>query len=49
MHGYGALLEACVQLRGEGGQRQIRRRPEVAVVTSGAEAFTSALLPGGPR
>jgi acetyl-CoA acetyltransferase len=49
MHGYGALLEACLQLRGEGGERQVRRRPEVAVVTSGAEAFTSALLLGGPR
>jgi acetyl-CoA acetyltransferase len=44
LHGYGALLEACLQLRGEGGARQVPGDPEVAVVTSGAEAFTSCLL-----
>jgi acetyl-CoA acetyltransferase len=44
LHGYGALHEACIQLRGEGGARQVPGRPEVAVVTSGAEAFTSCLL-----
>lgn len=44
LHGYGALLEACIQLRGEGGARQVPARPEVAVVTSGAESFTSCLL-----
>jgi len=44
LHGYGPLLEACVQLRGEAGARQVPSRPEVAVVTSGAELFTSCLL-----
>lgn len=44
LHGYGALLEACVQLRGDGGARQVPGRPEVAVVSSGAESFTSCLL-----
>jgi acetyl-CoA acetyltransferase len=44
LHGYGALLEACIQLRGDGGARQVPGRPEVAAVSSGAEAFTSCLL-----
>jgi acetyl-CoA acetyltransferase len=44
LHGYGALLEACVQLRGDGGARQVPGPPEVAVVSSGAESFTSCLL-----
>ncbi|HEX7095278.1 MAG TPA: OB-fold domain-containing protein [Acidimicrobiales bacterium] len=35
LHGYGFLHEACVQLRGEGGARQVARPPEVAVVTTG--------------
>jgi acetyl-CoA acetyltransferase len=49
LHGYGGLHEACVQLRGGGEQRQVEPRPEVAVITSGAEHFTSALLLGSPR
>jgi acetyl-CoA acetyltransferase len=44
LHGYGALLEACIQLRGDGGARQVPGAPEVALVTSGAETFTSCLL-----
>jgi acetyl-CoA acetyltransferase len=44
MHGYSGLHEACVQLRGSAGSRQVTPRPELAVVTSGAEDFTSALL-----
>ena len=44
MHGYVALHEACVQLRKIGGVRQVTPRPDVAVVCSGAEHFTSALL-----
>jgi len=44
MHGYVGLHEACVQLRNIGGSRQVTPRPDVAVVTSGAENFTSALL-----
>jgi acetyl-CoA acetyltransferase len=49
MHGFGGLLEACLQLRGEAGAHQLGARPEVAVVTSGAEQFTSSLLLGAPR
>ena len=44
LHGFGALHEACLQLRGDAGARQIARRPEVAAVSSGAEHFTSCLL-----
>jgi acetyl-CoA acetyltransferase len=44
LHGYGGLLEACVQLRGDGGGRQLAGNPEVAVVSSGAVNFTSCLL-----
>jgi acetyl-CoA acetyltransferase len=44
LHGYGALLEACVQLRGEGGDRQIADRPEVAAVSSGIDNFSTCLL-----
>jgi acetyl-CoA acetyltransferase len=44
LHGYGALLEACIQLRGLGGARQVPGHPAVAVVSSGAETFTSCLL-----
>ena len=44
LHGYGGLLEACVQLRGEGGERQVPNEPRVAAVSSGAENFTSCLL-----
>ena len=44
MHGYVGLHEACVQLRELGGSHQVSPRPDVAVVTSGAEHFTSAVL-----
>jgi acetyl-CoA acetyltransferase len=44
LHGYGALHEACVQLRGSAAGRQVQPRPEVVAVSSGAEHFTSCLL-----
>ena len=44
LHGYGALLEACLQMRGLGGERQVPGNPDVAAVSSGAVAFTSCLL-----
>jgi acetyl-CoA acetyltransferase len=44
LHGYGGLLEACLQLRGAGGERQVPGGPDVAIVSSGAESFTSCLL-----
>lgn len=49
LHGYGGLHEACLQLRGEGGDRQVLPTPQLAVATSGAEHFTSSLLLGSPR
>jgi acetyl-CoA acetyltransferase len=35
LHGYGFFHEACVQLRGEGGARQVASRPKVAAVAAG--------------
>src|SRR3546814_1883459 len=35
MHGYWVLHEACVQLRGLGGDRQVATQPEVAAVSNG--------------
>jgi acetyl-CoA acetyltransferase len=44
MHGWGYLPEACKQLWGEGGERQVPDDPEVAVVASGGGTFAGALL-----
>jgi acetyl-CoA acetyltransferase len=44
MHGWGYLPEACRQLWGEGGERQVPNDPEVAVVASGGGTFAGALL-----
>jgi acetyl-CoA acetyltransferase len=44
MHGYWVLHEACVQLRGEGGERQVPSRPEVAVVSNGGGPIAGCLL-----
>jgi acetyl-CoA acetyltransferase len=44
LHGYGMLHEAVVQLRGEGGARQVRDRPEVAVVAAGGGPLAGCLL-----
>jgi acetyl-CoA acetyltransferase len=49
LHGFGAFHEACLQLRGEAGARQIPNSPEIGAVTSGAERFSSALLLGAPN
>jgi acetyl-CoA acetyltransferase len=49
LHGYGLLHEACLQLRGGAGERQVPRSPEIAVVSSGIETFTSSILLGAPR
>ncbi len=35
LHGYGFLHEAVVQLRGDGGDRQVPSRPKVAAVAAG--------------
>jgi acetyl-CoA acetyltransferase len=44
LHGFGLLHEACVQLRGEGGDRQIARQPEVAAVANGGGPIAGSML-----
>ncbi len=48
LHGFGLIHEACVQLRGEGGPRQVLRRgdsfPEVAAVSNGGGPIAGTLL-----
>jgi acetyl-CoA acetyltransferase len=48
LHGFGLIHEACVQLRGEGGERQVPGRsgsgPEVAAVANGGGPIAGALL-----
>jgi acetyl-CoA acetyltransferase len=44
MHGYWVLHEACVQLRGHGGARQVARQPEVAVVSNGGGPIAGCML-----
>jgi acetyl-CoA acetyltransferase len=44
MHGYWVLYEACQQLRGMAGGRQVAGDPEVAVVAAGGGPIAGALL-----
>jgi acetyl-CoA acetyltransferase len=44
MHGYWVLHEACLQLRGGAGERQVPRRPEVAVVSAGGGPIAGCML-----
>lgn len=44
LHGFGFAHEAVIQLRGQGGQRQIGGDPRVAVATSGGGPLATALL-----
>ncbi|MCU1375607.1 MAG: acetyl-CoA acetyltransferase [Actinomycetia bacterium] len=44
LHGFGFLHEAVVQLRGEGGARQVPRQPEVAVVANGGGPIAGCML-----
>jgi len=48
LHGFGLIHEACVQLRGEGGARQVHRAggrlPEVAAVANGGGPIAGSLL-----
>jgi acetyl-CoA acetyltransferase len=48
LHGYGLLHEACVQLWGEAGERQVAGRPEVAVAAAGGGPLASCLLLAAP-
>jgi len=44
LHGYGFLHEACVQLWGEGGARQVPGDPQVAVAAAGGGPLGGCLL-----
>jgi acetyl-CoA acetyltransferase len=44
LHGYGFLHEACVQLWGEGGERQVPGNPQVAIVATGGGAPGGTML-----
>ncbi len=44
LHGYGFLHEACIQLWGEGGDRQLPTQPEVAVAGAGGGPLAASLL-----
>jgi acetyl-CoA acetyltransferase len=44
LHGYGFLHEACLQLWGEGGERQVAGPPEVAVAAAGGGPLAGCLL-----
>jgi acetyl-CoA acetyltransferase len=44
LHGYGFLHEACVQLWGEAGERQVPGGPEVGVAAAGGGPLAGCLL-----
>ena len=44
LHGFGFIHEACVQLRGEGGDRQVPGKVEVAAVANGGGPIAGAML-----
>jgi acetyl-CoA acetyltransferase/uncharacterized OB-fold protein len=44
IHGYGLLHEGIVQLRGDGGERQVPGNPQVAVVATGGGIPSGCLL-----
>lgn len=44
MHGYWLLHEACLQLRGQAGDRQVARRPEVAVAAAGGGPIAGCMV-----
>ena len=49
LHGYGFLHEACLQLWGEAGARQVAGSPEVAVAAAGGGPLAGCLLLTAPR
>ncbi len=44
LHGYGLLHESCLQLWGEGGERQVPGEPRVAVAAAGGGPLAGCLL-----
>jgi acetyl-CoA acetyltransferase len=49
LHGFGFLHEACTQLWGEAGPRQVANDPEVAVAAAGGGPLAACLLLTAPR
>jgi len=44
MHGYWVLHEACTQLRGDAGEREVPNQPEVAAVSNGGGPIAGCML-----
>ncbi len=44
MHGYWLVHEACLQLRGQAGDRQLALRPEVAIAAAGGGPIAGCML-----
>jgi acetyl-CoA acetyltransferase len=44
LHGFGLLWETCVQLWGEGGERQVPGNPEVGIAAAGGGPLAGCLL-----
>lgn len=44
LHGFGLLWETCIQLWGEGGDRQVSGNPEVGVAAAGGGPLAGCLL-----
>jgi acetyl-CoA acetyltransferase len=44
MHGYWLVHEACLQLRGQAGDRQLANRPEVAAAAAGGGPIAGCML-----
>ena len=44
MHGYWLVHEACLQLRGQAGDRQLAKRPEVAAAAAGGGPIAGCML-----
>ncbi len=44
LHGFGFLHEACLQLRGEAGARQVPGSPQVAVAAAGGGSLGGCIL-----
>lgn len=44
MHGWGYLAEVCTQLRGEAGERQLEKTPEVGLIACGGGVIGSAAI-----
>jgi acetyl-CoA acetyltransferase len=49
LHGYGFLHEACLQLWGEAGERQVQGSPQVAVAAAGGGPLAGCMLLTAPR